>query len=93
MAIPTIWLIKLLLSHLLTDFVLQPTGWVLQRKERHFSSPYLYLHGLITAVLAWVFIGWKYWGVALIILISHVLIDTWKSYQKEKISYFLIDHQ
>ncbi|MCK9402868.1 MAG: DUF3307 domain-containing protein [Chitinophagaceae bacterium] len=91
MAVPTIWLIKLLLSHLLTDFVLQLTGWVLQRKERHFSSPYLYLHGLITAVLAWVFIGWKYWGVALIILISHILIDAWKSYQKEKVSYFLID--
>lgn len=86
-----IWLIKLLLSHLLSDFILQPSSWVKQRKEKHFNSPDLYLHGLITALLAWVFIGWHYWGIALIILISHILIDGWKSYQKESVTHFLTD--
>jgi hypothetical protein len=90
--IPTaIWLIKLLLSHLLSDFILQPSSWVKQRTEKHFQAPYLYLHGLITALLAWVFIGWTYWGIALILLISHILIDGWKSYQKDTVTYFLID--
>ena len=87
----SLWLIKLILSHLLTDFILQPNKWIRQRKEKHFASFHLYLHGLLTAVLAWIFIGWQYWGVALIILISHILIDGWKSYRKENLFYFMAD--
>jgi hypothetical protein len=87
----TIWLIKLLLAHLLTDFVLQPAGWVGDRNEKHFASGKLYLHGLITATLAYIFIGWSYWPMALVILITHILIDGWKSYRPKKIRYFLID--
>lgn len=85
------WLLKLLLSHLLTDFILQPKTWVEGRKQKHFASFKLYLHGFITALIAWTLVGWKYWIVALIILVTHVLIDGWKSYQKETASYFLID--
>jgi hypothetical protein len=33
----SVWLIKLLLAHLLTDFVLQPNSWVKDRKEKHFG--------------------------------------------------------
>ncbi len=91
MIIESIWLIKLLLSHLLTDFILQSKTWVENRKSKHFASPKLYLHGAITACVAWMFIGWKYWIVALIIFTTHILIDGWKSYQKEKAFYFLID--
>jgi hypothetical protein len=87
----SVWLIKLLLAHLLTDFVLQPGSWVRDRSEKHFSSGKLYLHGLVTAGLAYVFIGWSYWLVALIILATHILIDAWKSYRPKKIRYFLID--
>jgi hypothetical protein len=49
------------------------------------------MHGMITAILAWIFIGWQYWGVALIIMISHILIDVWKSYRKENLFYFITD--
>jgi hypothetical protein len=87
----SIWLIKLLLAHLLTDFVLQPGSWVRDRSEKHFGSGKLYLHGLVTAGLAYIFIGWSYWLVALIILATHILIDAWKSYRPKKIRYFLID--
>jgi hypothetical protein len=87
----TIWLTKLILSHLLTDFVLQPADWVAQRKQRHFASPKLYLHVLITAALAWLLIGWAYWPVALAILVTHLLIDGWKSYRPDSIQYFIID--
>jgi hypothetical protein len=87
----SIWLIKLLLAHLLTDFVLQPGSWVQDRSEKHFGSGKLYLHGLVTAGLAYVLIGWSYWLVALIILATHILIDAWKSYRPKKIRYFLID--
>lgn len=87
----TIWLTRLLLSHLLTDFILQPAAWVEDRNRRHFASIRLYLHALVTAVLAWLFIGWQYWPVALVILVTHFLIDAWKSYRPRVITYFLID--
>ena len=91
MIIESIWLIKLLLSHLITDFILQPTSWVDDRIAKHYASGKLYLHGLITALLAWVMIGWQYWLVAVVILITHIIIDCWKSYQKRTLTYFLID--
>lgn len=87
----SLWLIKLILSHLLTDFILQPNKWIEKRKEKHFASFHLYMHGMVTAILAWIFIGWQYWGVALIILITHILIDGWKSYREENLLYFIID--
>jgi hypothetical protein len=87
----SLWLIKLILSHLLTDFILQPGKWIQKRKEKHFASFHLYIHGMVTAILAWIFIGWQYWGVALIIMISHILIDGWKSYRKENLFYFITD--
>ena len=86
-----IWLTKLILSHLLTDFILQPKSWVNERNSKHFASPKLYLHGLVTATLAFIFTGFQYWLVTLIILVTHILIDGWKSYQKPTAIYFLID--
>jgi len=85
------WLTKLILSHLLTDFVLQPRSWVDDRYKKHYGSSYLYLHGLITGSLAWAMIGWDYWPVALLILVTHTLIDGWKSYQPRSVKYFLLD--
>ncbi len=86
-----IWLTKLLLSHLLTDFILQPKKWVDDRKAKHFYSGYLYLHTFITAILAWMLTGWEYWIIAIIIFVTHTLIDGWKSYQEDKPKYFFID--
>jgi hypothetical protein len=85
------WIIKLILAHLLTDFVLQPTSWIESRNKKHFQSVHLYLHGLITALVALLFIGVHYWWVALIILVTHIAIDGWKSYRPNETKYFLID--
>jgi len=86
-----IWLIKLILAHLLTDYVLQPTTWIENRNKKHFQSVYLYVHGLLTAIVALLLIGIDYWWVILIILVTHTLIDGWKSYQPNETKYFLID--
>ena len=91
MIIEAIWLTKLLLAHLLTDFILQPKSWVEDRTNKHFASFKLYLHGLITGTVAWLMMGWNYWVTALFIMITHILIDTWKSYRNPTIKYFLID--
>ncbi|HXB94844.1 MAG TPA: DUF3307 domain-containing protein [Puia sp.] len=87
----SLWLTKLLLSHLLTDFVLQPAAWVEERQRKHFASGKLYLHVLLTAALAYLLIGWQYWMVAIILLITHLVIDGWKSYRPQTTAYFLID--
>ena len=88
---PVIWLAKMILSHLLTDFILQPNTWIISRKKRHFLSGYLYLHGLLTALVALLLTGSQYWPIAIILFISHIVIDGWKSYQRETSAYFLID--
>jgi hypothetical protein len=86
-----LWLTKLLLSHLLTDFVLQKKEWINDRIEKHFLSRYLYLHTIITAIVALLFMGFDYWYFAVIIFITHTIIDGWKSYRPDTIKYFLID--
>jgi hypothetical protein len=86
-----VWLTKLVLAHLITDFILQPASWVSDRTEKHFRSGKLYLHGFITGLVALLMIGWQYWIVAIIILITHTLIDGWKSYQKNTVTYFVAD--
>ena len=91
MTAASIWLTKLILAHLVTDFILQPKSWVEDRTRKHYASVKLYLHGIITALLAWALIGWQYWLVAVVILVTHTLIDGWKSYQKPTVVYFLAD--
>lgn len=91
MTTASVWLIKLVLAHLLTDFILQPKRWVEDRDAKHFASGKLYLHGLVTALLAWIMTGPQYWLTALVILVTHILIDGWKSYRKKMVLYFLVD--
>jgi hypothetical protein len=91
MAYAYLWLTKLVLSHLLTDFVLQPTSWVRDRSQKHFASRKLYFHVLVTAGLAYLLIGWQYWPAALTVLVTHFMIDGWKSYRPGRIRYFVID--
>ena len=85
------WLVKMILAHLLSDFILQPKSWIHGRNTRHFASPYLYLHGMVTAVTALLLVGFQYWLAILVIMITHILIDGWKSFQKEEVKYFLFD--
>ena len=89
--IPLLWLTKLLLSHLLTDFILQPGKWIESRHTLHFRSPYLYIHGLITGCSALLFVGLQYWPYILVITATHILFDGWKSYRPRKLSYFILD--
>ena len=91
MTTAAVWLIKLILSHLLTDFILQPKSWVAERNAKHFGAFKLYLHGLVTGLLAWLLMGPQYWLPAIIIWVTHTLIDGWKSYRPNTVTYFLVD--
>ena len=68
--------IPLILAHLLGDFLLQPNSWVADKERKKAGSVYLYLHILLHAVLAFVFL-WniELWWIAVIIGVSHFLID------------------
>ncbi len=87
---------KLFLAHLIGDFVLQPSKWVIHKEANKAASKYLYvhvcIHFLVTMLLLWDLSSWK---LALIITISHYVIDVVKLYStplfKNKSIPFFID--
>lgn len=85
-------LIKLLMAHMLTDFIVQPKKWVDDKREKKHKSPYLYWHVIIAGVSTYLFImQWGNWHLPIIILITHYLIDLWKLNREDNIKYFLLD--
>ncbi|MBK7427957.1 MAG: DUF3307 domain-containing protein [Saprospiraceae bacterium] len=90
-----ILLIKLILAHFIGDFALQPKSWVEEKEIKKATSIKLFFHVLIHGGLV-LLILWDldYWLLALLLLISHWIIDTIKLFaQKEnnKPQWFLID--
>ncbi|ASK29148.1 hypothetical protein CEY12_03065 [Chryseobacterium sp. T16E-39] len=86
---------KLILAHLLGDFILQPNSWVADKENRKLKSKYLYLHVLIHTVLTFIFL-WdiQLWWVAALVGVSHFIIDACKlTFQKIKTKkrWFFID--
>jgi magnesium-transporting ATPase (P-type) len=91
MEVSVIWLVKLILAHLVSDFWWQSAKWVRDREERKIRSQYLYLHILVTGATALLFLGFTYWKIVLFIAILHGLTDLLKSYLKANFTYFVID--
>ncbi len=87
--------IKLLLAHLIGDFLLQPTSWVKDKEHKKYQSIYLYLHTFLHFLLAWILIGKLAFGwFALSLALTHGFIDFIKlHYQtsKTKRNWFSID--
>lgn len=86
---------KLILAHLLGDFVLQPDSWVADKESRKLKSKFLYLHILIHTLLSFVFL-WdlQLWWVAVLVGVFHFIIDACKlifQNVKTKKRWFLID--
>lgn len=72
-------LIKLLSAHVLGDFFLQPDQWVAEKEEKKLKSGKLYLHVAIHIVLIFLlFFNFSVFPQALIIGISHLIIDACK---------------
>lgn len=87
--------VQLLLAHLLGDFLLQPTSWVVDKEQRKARSKYLYLHTLLHFVLTLLFLwNLNQWWIALIVAGTHFLID-WMKLQFQtattKRTWFFID--
>lgn len=86
---------QLILAHLLGDFILQPNSWVADKEHRKLKSSYLYFHVLIHTILSFIFLwNLKLWWVAVLVGISHFIIDACKlSFQNNqtKKRWFFID--
>ena len=82
----------LLLAHLVADFVFQTSASCKSKAEKHWRSLHQYLHALIVFALAWL-VSWdlRFWWGALIIGLSHLAIDIWKSYREDKVTWFALD--
>lgn len=88
-------LIKLLLAHLIGDFLLQPTSWVLDKENKKHKSNYLYIHTLVHFLLAWILMGdWSFGWFAFVLALLHGFVDFIKlQFQKSKtrVKWFLVD--
>lgn len=87
--------VKLLLAHLLGDFLLQPTAWVLDKEAKKHKSSFLYIHVLLHGILAFalVFESDFLW-YALLLTVLHGIIDYVKlqfQTKKSKRFWFLLD--
>lgn len=78
-------LFKLLIAHLIGDFFAQTNSSVKRKEKYKLKSTALYIHVLIHGVLAMIAL-WDFslWYVAVIIMISHLLIDAAKLYATNK---------
>jgi hypothetical protein len=87
--------IKLLLAHLLGDFIWQPNSWVADKEIKKYKSIYLYLHILLHGVLAVILVGEiQFIPYAILIAVSHGIIDLIKlNFQKNKTkrTWFVVD--
>jgi hypothetical protein len=85
-------LLRLLLAHLLGDFLFQPQGWVKAKERKKGKAPQMYYHVLVITILTYVFL-WDLskWYIPLIVMVSHLAIDIWKSHRPNNFTYFLFD--
>jgi hypothetical protein len=85
-------LIRLIIAHVLADFLAQPASWITERRERTWKSSHLYLHGAIAAAAIYA-VAWRWSAVWLIpvVFCSHVVIDGIKSRVEDSGRAFALD--
>lgn len=86
-------LLQLLLAHIITDFVIQPTKWVNHKRRHKAKSRFLYLHAFIAGFLTFVFLmRLEWWYIAVFIGLTHFFIDLWKlQFRKDNLKMFVSD--
>ena len=90
----TILFANLLLAHLVGDFLLQSNALCESKERKHHKSAFMYVHALIIALLSWLAIGnYQLWGYAVIIGVTHLMIDIAKSYAKTQTLVWFVGDQ
>lgn len=87
--------VKLLLAHLIGDFILQPNAWVADKEKKKNRSIYLYIHSALHGILAFVLVNeTAFSGYALLLAVLHGLIDFLKLQFQQKQTqrnWFIVD--
>ncbi|MGY0583999.1 MAG: DUF3307 domain-containing protein [Paraglaciecola chathamensis] len=87
----------MIVAHVLGDFYLQRNQWVACRNTHHYASwglcKHVLSHLVLLVIAVWLAgdLSAKAWIAIVLIGFSHLLIDIWKSYQADKLIYFLLD--
>lgn len=88
-------LLKLLIAHFIGDFILQTDAFTKKKEKYKLQSAHLYVHVLLHGLLVLLFLfDLTYWWIAVIIMLTHLLVDTAKLYfttKKNKRWLFLAD--
>lgn len=86
-------LLRLLLAHLLADFVFQTDGMV-KGKRKGFKSKHFWVHMLIVGFLTYLFLAdWYNWWAPLLVVILHATIDLLKISLKKDNAWLYIGDQ
>ena len=82
----------LVLAHLVADFVLQTNKICKEKKAKKWRSWYHYGHAMAVFGLSWL-VTWNidFRWYSLVIGVTHLGIDMWKSYRDENVSWFVLD--
>lgn len=88
--------LKLLVAHLLGDFVFQPKNWVKDKEKKKIKSLKLYAHIGVHVVFLLILLQFnlQYWSIFLLVIISHFIVDLGKLYlqkKKNKRLFFFLD--
>jgi len=86
--------IKLLLAHLIGDFLFQPDRWVTHKKKHKIKSKYLYWHLAIHLTALLILLQFEYLFAIVVIILTHFSIDVMKIYlinKKNSRLLFVID--
>ena len=77
--------IKLLIAHVIGDFIIQTKSTIRDKQKKKEKSRSLYLHILWHGLLSLIIItSTSYWLGICIIMISHLIIDLWKLYSQNE---------
>ena len=86
-------LLRMIIAHIVADFVFQPKHFIESRKDKKWLSFWLYLHGFIYSMF--LYVAASKWGQAFWIIpcffFSHVVIDGIKSTLEENTGNFVFD--
>ena len=84
--------LALLNVHFIGDFYLQTDKLCADKERNRLTSLFLYLHAFVMGGLSWLAVGQiAFWRCALIIALTHLMIDALKSYLKPCFASFMVD--
>ncbi len=85
-------LLRLIVAHLLADFILQ-TNTIVREKKNGIRSGWFIVHILIVGFLTWLLLGmWTNWWAPLMMMAMHAAIDMLKtSFRTDNVRIFLFD--